>query len=85
MLSQGAVKHIGNSRGKIMGKLTPVKKPVWELIRAKAVLLSLERKCVTTRRGISGILASSGISISAGATYSGSVFMLQKYSLMVSG
>ena len=51
----------------------------------QAVLLSLETKCVTTWRGISGILASSGISISAGTTHSGSEFMLQKYSLAVSG
>ena len=33
MLSQRAVKHIGNSRGKIIGKIS--KKPVWELIQVK--------------------------------------------------
>ena len=32
MLLQRAVKHIGKSRGKIMGKIP--KKPVWELILA---------------------------------------------------
>ena len=51
----------------------------------QAVLLSLERKFVTTWRGILDILASSGISISAGATYSGSEFMLRNYSLIMSG
>ena len=33
MLSQRAVKHIGNSRGKIIGEIS--KKPVWELIQVK--------------------------------------------------
>ena len=35
----------------------------------KEVLLSLERKCVTTRRGILGILTLLRISNSTGATY----------------
>ena len=42
MLLQRAVKHIGNSRGKIMGKLS--KKTVCELIRATSSPLKLERK-----------------------------------------
>ena len=42
MLLQRAVKHIGNSRGKIMGKIP--KKPVWELIRATSSPLKLRKE-----------------------------------------
>ena len=42
MLSQRAVKHIGNSRGKIIGEIS--KKPVWELIRATSSPLKPREK-----------------------------------------
>ena len=42
MLLQRAVKHIGNSRGKIMGKIP--KKTVWELIQATGSPLKLRKE-----------------------------------------
>ena len=38
----GVAKHIGNSRGKIMGKIP--KKPVWDLIRATSSPLKLRKE-----------------------------------------
>ena len=45
----GAAKHIGNSRGKIMGKIP--KKPVWDLIRATSSPLKLRKEmCNNVKR-----------------------------------
>ena len=47
MLSQRAIKHIGDNRGKVMGKF--FKKPVRELIRATSSPLELRVPAMTVK------------------------------------